>query len=507
MTHRTLLMLALLTTGCGRYDIDPNHYIEAGVLWDPLSALPTDAGLFVRLPQAGDVALLSPGKDTVRVHLDDAEVSSIEAGVGDAVLARSTEFFCDEGASDSKFAYDCPSDRLTQVGRADLIDADGSVARFDVGSWYGAFTFSDDGHFAVAPIDANASTAGGGLVNLTSVLVIDAEAKTSYEVSVGFAADRVIFRNDADGKAIGMLVLSRSEVADVDLTSQVAVPRATYPLTLDVGQTVTPLDVALTPDNHYALITIEGSGDLYVLDLESPSINIVALLGHPAALLVDPVSDRTYITYKSSSRIDVLDHVRFDVETLDVDSATDHLVQGPGFVFAYSLSGALDGYRVDTTTFAVDRYRFTQPPTRLELAPDGGAAIALTATGGIGRLEVADLRQVDGKVDAEVKPFGLDGLGVGLTFASDADGSRALILQDGVDTLYSLSWPSLQVKAVDLPSAPAAIGTMPNGAFYITHHDALGLVSFLDGADNLTEVHGFGQLGILDRPLLTQEEN
>ncbi len=507
MNHRTLLMLALLTTGCGRYDIDPGHYTEEVGLWDPQSALPTDAGLFVRLTRAGDVALLTPGKDTVRVHLDDAEIDSIEAGAGGAVLARSTEFVCDAGATPSKYVADCPSDRLTQVGRADLIDASGSVARFDVGAWYGAFTFSADGHFAVAPIDANRPTAGGGLVNLTSVLVIDEETKTSYEVSVGFAADRVIFRNDADGKAIGMLVLSRSEVADVDLTSQVAVLRATYPLTLDAGQTVTPIDVALTPDNHYALITIEGSGDLYVLDLESPSINIVALAGHPSALLVDPVSDRTYISYKASSRIDVLDHVRFDVETLDVDSATDHLVQGPGFVFAYSRSGALDGYRIDTTTFAVDRYRFTQPPTRVELAPDGTAAIALTATAGVGRLEVADLRQVDGKVDTDVKPFGLDGVGVGLTFASDADGSRALILQDGVDTLYSLSWPSLQVKAVDLPSPPAAIGTMPDGTFYITHQDALGLVTFLDDADNLVEVNGFGQLGMLDRPRLTQEEN
>ena len=89
MNHRTLLMLALLTTGCGRYDIDPGHYTEEVGLWDPQSALPTDAGLFVRLTRAGDVALLTPGKDTVRVHLDDAEIDSIEAGAGgDMIMIR-----------------------------------------------------------------------------------------------------------------------------------------------------------------------------------------------------------------------------------------------------------------------------------------------------------------------------------------------------------------------------------------------------------------------------------
>lgn len=506
MNHRTLLALALLTTGCGRYDIDPNRGIGDQTLWDASSAVATADGLYVLLPDAGDVALLAPGKDPVRLELDDAEIDALELGAGDTVLARSTEYLCDPGVATGDWLDDCPSDRVTPRGRADLIGPDGSSARFDVGRWFGGFTFSDDGRFAVAAIDPLRSTAGGGLVNLTSLKVLDQTAGSSYEVSVGFAADRVLFFNDDTGTTIGMVVLSQSEVAVVDLTAQVAVPTATFPLTLDASQLVVPIDVALTPDNAYALITTKGSGDLYVLDLVNPSINIVALAGQPAAMLVDPASDRTYITYKAISRIDVLDHLRFDVESLDVASATDHLVQGPGYVLAYSLAGGKDAYRIDTTTLAVDSFRLTLAATTLALAPDGDAAVALTSGDGAARLEVIDLRVIDGKVDHDVKPFGLDGPGVGLAFAADADGARALVLQQGVDTLYALAWPSLQVEAVELPSPPVAIGAMPDGGFYVTHPDALGLVSFLDAEGEVVQVSGFAALGMLDRPRLTVEE-
>lgn len=512
MTHRTLMLLALISTGCGRYDLDPRHTMASRDLWDPLSAIATDDGLYVRLPSAGDLALLAPGQEPVAIQVDDATIDSMQAGAGGAVLVRSTELLCDEGLATGDEVADCPDERLTRRGRADWVGPTGSRGHVAVGPWYGRFAFSDDGAFAVATVDPTVATTGGGLVNLTSVLVMQhdvtgsAETTVAYELSVGFAADRVLFFNDATGKAIGMLVLSQSEVALVDLTGGVAVPTATFPLTLDASQTVTPIDVALTPDNAHALITIEGSGDLYVLDLVNPSINIVSLAGNPSAMRVDPVSDRTYIVYKSTSRIDVLDHVQFDVETLAVASPSDHLVQGPGYVLAYSLAGGKDAFRVDTATLAVDTYRLTLPATRLEVSPEGDAAVALTADTATSRLEVLDLRQTDGKVDNDVKPFGLDGPGVGIAFTADADGARALVLQQGVDTLYSLSWPALQVQAVDLASPPVAIGAMPDGDFFITHGDALGLVSFLDAAGTVVTVSGFGRLGMLDRPLLTQEE-
>jgi hypothetical protein len=61
---------------------------------------------------------------------------------------------------------------------------------------------------------------------------------------------------------------------------------------------------------------------------------------------------------------------------------------------------------------------------------------------------------------------------------------------------------------IELTAAPVAIGTMPDGDFYITHIAGTGLITFLEpNSGETTEVGGFATLGIIDPiELMSNEE-
>ena len=137
--------------------------------------------------------------------------------------------------------------------------------------------------------------------------------------------------------------------------------------------------------------------------------------------------------------------------------------------------------------------------------PDETFAVALTrAEGGGGNdadglydqypgMEIIDL------TDDDSDPYLLEGTGLGMAFSATDTRLDALVLQDGIDYLYQLDLYSGQSQEIDLAAPPVAIGSLPNGPFFITHSDALGLVSFLDPATGeVTEVAGFAALGLID---------
>ena len=95
-------------------------------------------------------------------------------------------------------------------------------------------------------------------------------------------------------------------------------------------------------------------------------------------------------------------------------------------------------------------------------------------------------------------PYLLEGPGVGLTWIATESSLRALVLQEGVDYLYQLDLYTRDAEEIELGAPPVDIGTVPDGPFFITHDDGLGLISFLDPeTGDITEVAGFATTGLL----------
>ena len=276
----------------------------------------------------------------------------------------------------------------------------------------------------------------------------------------------------------------------------------TYSLSLDVDIEVRPQDAALTPDGRYALVTVQGSGDLYTLDLEAESINIVDLDASPSGMGVEKVSDTTALVYASRSQVDLLDHEYFDVETLDLDEPATNVQIGNGFAMLYNTSASNyhDIYRLDTADLNLVEYRAKNPVVSLQVSPDEGHAVAVTrpepASGsGLEALtdqnwgiEILSLSSNSGhtiNLISESQP-------VGVAFSGDS--AYALVLLEGVDELLKLDLYAGTYTQLPLEDSPLGIGSFGSGGFYITHDAALGLVSFLD--PDTGEISAVGQFAI-----------
>jgi hypothetical protein len=269
---------------------------------------------------------------------------------------------------------------------------------------------------------------------------------------------------------------------------------------------VTPSSVDLTPDGRYALISTVGSPDLYALDLEQHAINLVELAGVPAKLAVSDAHDRTVLVYRSRPVVELLDHQFFDVETFELDEGMDSIALAGANAVLYGTDSQHDLYRFDFENEDVIEYRLQNPAVSVHVSPNEDFALALTrAEGGFGNdvdalydqhpgMEIVDLN------GDESEAFLLEGQGLDVAFASDETNLSALVLQEGVDYLYRLEMYTRVAEEITLAAPPIAIGTMPNGNFYITHDSPLGLVSFLNPSTGLVEeeIGGFAAVGLFD---------
>ena len=229
-------------------------------------------------------------------------------------------------------------------------------------------------------------------------------------------------------------------------------------------------------------------------------------------MAVSEDADRTVLVYGSRKTVDLIDHTYFDVTPIDLEEGMDRIALAPGFAVLYGTADQHDLYRLDLENDDLVEYRLQNPAVSVHLAPTSEFAIALTRAeggggGGVDQLydenpgmEIVDLRS------DETTPFLLEGQGLGVAFAGDELNLSALVLQESVDYLFRLDLYTRQSEEIELSAPPVAIGTMPDGQFYITHDQALGLVSFLDpDSGKIEEVAGFATLGMMDPIELVEE--
>jgi len=499
-----------VTAACNPWDSMPleGETWLGEALWDP-EVVSTGDGVYVRLPRAGDLLRVAPDGSAEGVDLGNTQPTRmVLAPDGETLLVFSTGWTCDTEDEDIETVEQCRDvegeGALGNRYFVAMVRGGGAISTVELPVPFNAVDFTSDGNQAVIYLDyrENLDLEFDGLLNLTEVLFFDLASGVATAVPVGFSADRILFTPD-DSRAI---VLSRSQVVVVELTSGAYEDVLTAPLTLDVDDNVTPLDAALTPDGRYVLITIQGAGDLYILDLEQESINIVSLSGAPAAMGVDIDSDQTALVYSDRAQVDLLEHTYFSVETLALEEPATGLIQAGGFSLLYNASSSdlHDVYRLDMDDHSVTEFRMENPVTRLELAPDESTAVAFL------RPEKSSGEGLEGYTDDR---YGVSILDVwsenvislvtgseplGLAF-SGLDEPYALVLLDDDEDLLQLDLATGIAAEIRLEQPPLDIGAYGDGRFFITHDTALGMITFLDPAsgDQIT-VADFAVAGILD---------
>lgn len=511
MRHPWMPLLALLA-GCGWNNLpsQDNVYLDSA-LWDASETIPVEGGLYIRLPEARGLAFVSTDGSHQPVDLGPQELLRAYASPDAlSVAAFTASYTCGEDKRRIDTKEECPEDELDTFNSLAIVQEGEVALEVELPSPYNAVRFSEEGRFLVAFLDQEGGGLGsGGVISMTNILVVDLQEAVASTVPVGFAATEILFDNESS-RAV---VLSQNEVAVVDMTSSPPATEVTFGLTLDADEVVIPVGIELTPSGEHALISVEGDDSLYILNLVNPSVNITALSGNPADMVVDAAVDRTVLVYGDEPVADVIEHDNFELESIELDEPMTRVLEEEELLLLYSDAGGRDVYilRLQEEEEAIRQdlveLRLQQAPESMHLAPTGDLAIALTSDGYLGGrygMEVLDLREGE---EASY-PYALEGRGIGLAFAETEDSVEALLLQSDVDYLFKLDLNTAEAEQLELAAPAVAIGALPSGEFYITHDIGTGLVTFLDpNTGATTEVSGFATQGLLSpTELLTDPE-
>jgi len=512
-------MLPLLLLGCG-WDLPEGGDRSVGTLWDA-AVVPAADGVYVRLPDAGKLLRTTDAGTWSEVDLDGAAPDRLLAAPdGSGLFVFASWPVCSDDDPEIRYVDDCPASKLDTEREVEFVrdgERVGGAALEGVSPALDAASWTSDASTAALYLDpANSASAEvDGFLNLNEITFVHTADAAVHRVSVGFAADAVLFTAD-NARAV---VLSRSQVAVVNLENGTADCDAwsvcvTYRLTLDADQNVTPKDVVLVADGRYALVSVEGSADVYVLDLDPDheSIDLLELPAPPATMVDDPVNDRTVFTYASRARVDILEHEFFELSPVTVDEPASNAVLTDHGVLLYNTLA--DPYKdvlmLDPATGDWDEARAENPI--VELQAGTRHAVATMRPENAGSTDVYDTHYTFGIFT--LAAVGTDGIPdpvslvlesqpVGYETLETGSADYALLLLSGVQSLLKVNLDDAGATSLELPAAPLGIFASPNDTFVVTEDSPLGMLSFVDPVhDEVTTVTGFATTGLYGRPVL-----
>ena len=521
--RRSLLALALLSSACSPFAREADFYRTGDdALWDA-RVVATGDGLYARLPAGNRLVRIQADGTVSTVDLQGASPNRLVATPdGESLLVFSSWMTCEDPDAGAEVPADCPDDALVQHKELSRVQGDKRLEGFDVPAHLNALAFTDDGRMAVAYLDytSDMEIEVDGLIDLGEVMFIPLDGSGDpRSVSVGFSPEKVLFSTGADGQNDKAVIFSRSEVLVVDLSTLETL--VTYPLVLDADQVVDPEDAVLTEDGRIALVAIQGSSDLYELDLERHSIDLEELDDAPVAMAnavmpgIDDGADAnvTLISYADTSRVDVLDQDILELrEPFELEEPATRILITPDSALLYNdrANSVKDVYHVDLGTYEITEFRVANPIDELQLSPgldyavgilrpendDGNALDAYQDS----RWGLAVIDLVDGNETSLI----LEAEPLGLALMERDSVTYALVLMEGIEHVVqvNLSEPTF-FSEVELDAPPLRIGELESGQFYITHDAALGLITFLDPASgDLTTASGFATAGLFHEPAL-----
>lgn len=497
----------LLLAACHPWDLPGDGSVTlTEPTWDA-NVVAAEDGVYVSLPAADALARVRSDGSWSLVDTTGAGVDRmVLAPDGQTVLTWLSWPICEDDDPKIDLLSECdPDDLLT--GHEFALVKDGEVLATHpdevVPHQYNALAFDADASLAAAWIDFDAvgDIEIDGVLDPSAVVFVPLDGGEPVTVPVGFAPDDVLFTAGAEPRAV---VLSRSQVAVVDLASSAIT--VTYPLTLDPDAAVQPTDVVLTPDGRYALVSVQGSADLYVLDLEQESIDLVELDGVPSDLWVDPVNDRTVIVYPGVREVDLLEHAYFEVESFELDEPVTHILDAGGRAVLYNgVTGYHDVYLFDVASGQLTEYRAENPVMDMTVTADqrlavatldrengggGGASAWYDQHYGVGIFDLSD--------DKTPISLLLEGRPLGFALVQEGSHNYALVLAEGVDELLQIDLDAGGDSGIELSLPPLGIAAQPGGDFVIAEDSPVGALAFLTpGGDEVTEVAGFALQNLL----------
>ena len=506
-----LPLLAL--AGCDPWPSTTDSYM--GSLWST-SIVTLDDGVYARLPQAGSLVRIGTDQTWQLVDLRGAEPLSIRPDAGkNRLLVHAQWPVCDDQDSSIKLVGDCPESALSYRTELAIIDNGRRTATASIPTHMNAMTFTPDGTTALAFMDdaSDSTTVSGPIVDLSEVILLDLDSGDTTSVSVGFMPKNILFT--ADGQRA--VIMSRSKVVVMDLESKSITVE--YPLTLDADIEIDPSAAVLTPDERYVLIAIEGTKDLYKLDLEVVSIDMEALDSSPSDMSADAENDQTVLVYRDRAQVDVItEHDFIERTTIELDDPATDIAMGAGTAVLYNATNnsVRDIVLLNLGDHETTEYVASNPVDSLQLSPEGDYAVATlkpsSSNYGTGLdayqrsrwgLAVADLLSND------IVSLVLESRPIGLEMVQTDEGAFALLLLSGFDSLIQvdLSAPG-NYRTIELPAEPAGIDASPNGGFTIAHNSALGQISFLDPATgSINTTSGFATAGWMDEDTLPRRDS
>ena len=147
-------LVSLLACGWGHLPNQDSINLDAA-LWDPRGAVPTVDGLYVPLPEAGALVLISRDGQTSRVDVGEGRVVRIDAAPdGQTILAFVERYTCTD--EDAKRRVDTVEECEAEIEvttELSLVRAGEVGSRQPISGAYNAVSFSRDGQHAVALID------------------------------------------------------------------------------------------------------------------------------------------------------------------------------------------------------------------------------------------------------------------------------------------------------------------------------------------------------------------
>ena len=476
-------------------DADADADSDADADGDGLPPEEEDAADF-RRPQSGRryVYVANTVRDTVAVI--DSRTLSIEiVDVGDAPFVL--------GAVPGREAALVLHETLPEVGLLETTDAGTTVTRLEVQPGANRIEVAPDGRHAVVFFDPDRATdpnASEGSYQDLTVVRID-ERPAAIRLTVGFHPTEVQF---ADEGRIAFVVtedaLHRIVLDDVHAPGIAP--------SLDIGPS--PPDpslreVVVTPDGAYALVRVEGSADVLVLDVAARRATTVTLPAAPTDLDVSPDGTDAIAVLRDTAEV-----VLLPLPGIVADPATFRTITLAGELFGQAVR-AEDGDLLVLFTTAVPQERLVVLDLATEewmpvplrktvrtvgVAPGGRTAIVIhdklegdptlyddleeridhqygysmvDLAGGFVRLQIT-------AVNAEPMLLYEDGLHAFLALRDDRLGVREL---EAVDLA------AFQVRTLPLPSPPSALGAVPDTEqAYVAQDHKSGRITFI-GVESL----------------------
>lgn len=507
-------ILPLLALGCNPWPDYEETYLSA--MWST-SIVTLDDGVYVQLEDAQQLVRIGTNDTWHVVDLKGAAPTRMQADANkDRLLVHAEWPFCEDNSKNIKLVDDCPDAALTWKSELAIINNGKRTAVASVPGHLNAMTFTPDGNTAVAYLDdqQQIENASGPVVDLSEILLIDLETGDTSSISVGLMPRKVLFTRDGT-RAV---VMSRSTVVVVDLEEKAVAIE--YPLTLDADIEIDPSAAVLSPDDRYVMIAIDGTTDLYKLDLEVVSIDMEGLEGIPSDMATDHNFEQTVVVYGNRAQVDLItEHDFIERVSIGIDDPATNIAMTESQAVLYNTThlNVRDIVRIDLDTQETTEYVAANPVDSLEITPEGDYAVAILKPestyeydgGGLDQyqdnrwgLAVADLS------NDNIVSLVLEAQPVGMEVIQKEDGAFALLLLQGVQSLIQvdLSAPG-NYSEIELPASPAGIDSNPDGDFTIALTSALGQVSFLDPATGEIETtSGFATSGMFNENILPRQD-